>query len=332
MIIVRKYTKQDKVLWDEFIDVAKNSTFLFKRDYMEYHKDRFEDYSLLVLENDNLIAALPAHTINENCIASHLGLSYGGIILRRTETLQKTILIFHEILFYLKSNRISTVTYKSFHKFYNSIASEELSYAKFLAKAELSKRQISSVINLQDKLELSKTRKRYIRRANKIGILIREVTKFDDYWNEILIPNLRTKFDVSPTHTLDEITKLKSIFPSHIRQFNAYLNDKIVAGATIFETPNVVKVQYNSANEEGRITGASDLLYGTLIEDTFKHKHYLDFGTSFDSYGLNNGLLIWKESFGARAFAIDTYEIKTKNHVFLEQSMQIQNVGDLAKQ
>jgi hypothetical protein len=59
-----------------------------------------------------------------------------------------------------------------------------------------------------------------------------------------------------------------------------------------------------------------------LIEKYFKHKNYFDFGTSFDSKGLNLGLLSWKESFGARAFSIDTFEIKTKNFKLLEESLK----------
>ena len=331
MIKVRKYKKEDKKVWDNFIEHSKNSTFLFKRDFMDYHQDRYEDCSLMVFEGNIQIAALPAHEVDENTIASHLGLSYGGIILRKPENLQKTLLIVHQILYFLKSNNIDKIIYKSFHKFYNSIGSEEIDYANFLIKAKLTMRQFASVINLNDKLEMTRTRKRCARRATKMGIVIKEVETFDAFWNDILIPNLKNKYDAQPAHTLAEITKLHDSFPSNIRQFNAYLNGVIVAGATIFESSNVVRIQYNSANEEGRIIGASDLLYSKLIEKYFKHKNYFDFGASFDDKGLNLGLLIWKESFGARAFSIDTYEIETKNYALLKKSIKIQNVGDLIK-
>ena len=72
-------------------------------------------------------------------------------------------------------------------------------------------------------------------------------------------------------------------------------------------------------------------MYSRLIEHYFKHKNFFDFGTSFDSKGLNLGLLIWKESFGARAFSIDTYEIETKNHALLKKHIEIQNLGDLER-
>ncbi|MBD0780021.1 GNAT family N-acetyltransferase [Maribacter sp. ANRC-HE7] len=288
---------------------------------MDYHKDRYEDCSLIVFENNLPIAAFPAHKIDENTIASHFGLSYGGIILRKTEVLHKTLQIVYKILFVLKSSKIEKIIYKSFHKFYNSIGSEEITYAKYLIKAKLTVRQFSSVINLNDKLEMNRTRLRLARRAMKMGVVIKEVDTFDDYWNNILMPNLNCKYSAKPAHTVEEITKLHNSFPKNIHQFNAYLNDTIVAGATLFETANVVRVQYNSANEEGRHSGASDLLYLELIERYFKHKNYFDFGTSFDDNGLNLGLLNWKESFGARAFSIDTFEIETKNYILLEKSI-----------
>ena len=58
---------------------AKNSTFLFHRDFMDYHQDRFDDYSLLIFKKEKLIAVFPANKIDE-ILYSHQGLSYGGLV------------------------------------------------------------------------------------------------------------------------------------------------------------------------------------------------------------------------------------------------------------
>jgi len=47
---VEKYTKIHYQVWNKFVAQAKNATFLFHRDFMEYHQDRFEDFSLLVFD------------------------------------------------------------------------------------------------------------------------------------------------------------------------------------------------------------------------------------------------------------------------------------------
>jgi hypothetical protein len=44
---VKQYQESDYECWNTFVNQAKNATFLFHRDFMEYHKDRFEDYSRL---------------------------------------------------------------------------------------------------------------------------------------------------------------------------------------------------------------------------------------------------------------------------------------------
>ena len=45
MVTIVRYSQISKNLWDQFVDESKNGTFMLKRDYIEYHSDRFEDYS-----------------------------------------------------------------------------------------------------------------------------------------------------------------------------------------------------------------------------------------------------------------------------------------------
>ena len=76
---IRPYQESDYELWNTFVSAAKNATFLFHRDFMEYHKERFEDFSLLVFDKVKLVAVLPANRI-ENKVYSHQGLTYGGLV------------------------------------------------------------------------------------------------------------------------------------------------------------------------------------------------------------------------------------------------------------
>ena len=54
MITILRYEQSYKAVWDQFIDDSKNGTFMLKRDYMEYHADRFMVYSLMFY-NENKI-------------------------------------------------------------------------------------------------------------------------------------------------------------------------------------------------------------------------------------------------------------------------------------
>lgn len=47
--------------WNGFVARSKNGTFLFDRRYMDYHSDRFEDYSLMFYREGRLYALMPAN-------------------------------------------------------------------------------------------------------------------------------------------------------------------------------------------------------------------------------------------------------------------------------
>ena len=47
MFEIIKYTPEYRQQWDAYVAKARNATFLFYRNYMDYHSDRFKDYSLL---------------------------------------------------------------------------------------------------------------------------------------------------------------------------------------------------------------------------------------------------------------------------------------------
>ena len=61
MIEIHRYTAAYHRDWNDFVSESSNGTFLFLREYMEYHADRFTDYSLLVYDGNKLLALLPAN-------------------------------------------------------------------------------------------------------------------------------------------------------------------------------------------------------------------------------------------------------------------------------
>ena len=189
----------------------------------------------------------------------------------------------------------------------------------FLANAKLVRCDSLSVLDLSKNNKIASGRLEGIKKASKFKIYIKEENNLDSFWNEILIPNLQTKFNTKPVHSLDEIQKLKNLFPENIRQFNVYQNEKLVAGTTIFETETVVHAQYISGNESKSENGSVDFLYHYLITDVFKNKRFFDFGTSNEQQGrkLNSGLNFWKESFGASTIVQHFFEIETKNFELL---------------
>lgn len=317
---VEKYSSIRYDLWNEFVANAKNATFLFHRDFMEYHQDRFEDYSLLAFDDSHeLIAVLPANRVGE-ILFSHQGLTYGGIVIHEKTKLSDFISIVKSVFEYLNTQQFQKIIFKEIPTIYNQIPSDELQYLMFLMQGNLVRRDVLSVVDLKTKFSFSRDRKNGIKRGIKNDLVVKEEPNFELFWNEILIPNLEVKHQAKPVHSLEEIQLLFSKFPKNIRQFNVYQNDKIVAGTTIFETDLVAHSQYISGNSDKNELGSLDFLHDYLISSVFKDKKYFDFGISNENQGknINEGLLYWKESFGARAITQDFYEVEIKNHTFLD--------------
>jgi len=97
---------------------AKNATFLFHRNFMEYHDSRFKDHSIIVLDNSKWVAILPANCV-ENKLYSHQGLTYGGLIYNEELKLAAILLYFQAILEYLHVNRIEKLEIKSIPNIYH---------------------------------------------------------------------------------------------------------------------------------------------------------------------------------------------------------------------
>ena len=282
---------------------------------MEYHRDRFEDYSLVVQKDQKMVALLPANRKGAE-VHSHQGLTYGGLLLGKKLKFNETLLIFQAVLQYLHVEGIETLHIKLIPANYHKIPSDELEYLLFISEATLTRVDVSSVIEQAAKLKIQSNRLQGVKKADKQGLKIKEDASFKAFWAKILEPNLKEKHQTKPVHSVEEIEKLAHRFPKNIRQFNVWKGDEIVAGATLFETETVVRVQYISANADKQQLGSLDFLFQYLIENCYADKKFFDFGISNENQGknLNQGLLYWKETFGARSIACKFYEVNTANY------------------
>jgi acetyltransferase-like isoleucine patch superfamily enzyme len=291
---------------------------------MDYHSDRFADHSLMVFNDHELVAVLPANLNANGTLISHEGLTFGGLVVSRSAKMEDVLAYFYVVLRYLSERQISKLLYKQIPGFYNTLPDDEVAYALFLLDARLYRRDCATVVSHADRLPYRKGHKYLIKKAARLGVRIVQETSFQPFWERVLTPQLAARYGVKPVHTLEEITLLASRFPDQIKQFSAYCGDEIVAGTTIYETPTVAHAQYGAVTEKGRQIGAQACLFNSLIVQ-YKEKRFFDFGISNESEGriLNHGLLDWKEGFGARSYAHDFYEIATGNYPKLELVLKI---------
>ncbi len=310
MVNVFRYDDGQKRAWDEFVATAKNGIFLFKRDYMDYHRERFPDASLMFSDTDGRLVALLPATVQGDVLSSHGGLTFGGIVSNGGMKAALMLEIFEAL--YAKSIELGLkqIHYKALPHIYHRLPAEEDLYALYRHNAQLVRRDISSAIVMKDRLLFSKGRKWAIKQALKNGL---EVRRSDGFRSFMAIEEqvLDEKHNSRPVHTAEEIQMLAERFPDNIKLFCAYGNNTMLAGVVVYEGDTVAHAQYIAANDEGKQKGALDLILDYLINDYYRNKDYFDFGISTEDDGryLNTGLIENKQSFGGRAIVHDFYEI-----------------------
>lgn len=313
MIHIARYTADKKAEWDAFVKDSKNGTFLFLRDYMEYHADRFDDYSLMYYKDDKLLSLLPANKRGE-ALWSHQGLTYGGFVLTNKAHIVEIGEMFDETMQFLHEEGIKEWYYKQMPTIYQKQPSEDDSYWLWRNVAEMVECNLMSAINLYSDIHISPSRRNNSNKLKREGWKIVCDTEglVRQFW-AILSDNLRETYNSKPVHTLEEMERLKSLFPKNIICYGIVSPEGNLEGGTlIYISSQVVRTQYISATPYGKKHKALDLLLSHVV-DYYKNEgyRYFDFGTSMadDDVNLNESLIQQKEGFGARGIACRTYKL-----------------------
>ena len=309
MFDIVRYTPEHKAEWNRFVAQSKNGTFLFNRDYMDYHSDRFQDCSLMFYRERRLYALMPANRKGD-VFQSHAGLTYGGLVMDEKTTAALTVTLFRELNEYLRANGFHHVHYKCIPWMYHQMAAEEDLYAMArTCNARLQERDLGTVIIQRNAVRWERVRRRALKRAVEAGLTVERSTDYAGFW-QVLDDNLRTKYNSQPVHTLDEITLLASRFPDNIVLYLAKLGDDILAGMVIYVSAQVARAQYSSATPLGKLLGAIDILYDRIVCNDYRHLPYFEFGTSAmpDTNAINETLVFQKEGFDGRGICFDRYE------------------------
>ena len=171
MIEVRRYNPDDADRWNSFVAESKNGTFILNRRYMDYHADRFTDYSLLFYLDDKLVALLPAN-VQGDILFSHGGLTYGGLVTTDKFKTVDALDVFTYLRKHLLLEGFERVIYKPCPWIYHSLPSEEDLYALFRFGARLAGRDVATVVDLHNMLPMTTLRRRQAKKALDNGVTI----------------------------------------------------------------------------------------------------------------------------------------------------------------
>ncbi len=303
--------------WDSFIDESDNGTIFHKRQFLSYHpRNKFQDASIIFRKNDNLFAVFPAAVIEregKKILSSHSGASYGGFVYKSNLNLKEAFEMVEGLTEYALSLKCSRIQLTIPPIIYQSKYSNYIDFALVKNGFNYLKREVSSVVQLDVEKEklLSTYRseaRTAVKKAVKLGVEIAECERFEEYY-EILKKNLKLRHNVTPTHTLAELIKLKNMFPGKIRLWGAFLGEKLIAGVCNFSANDKVVLAFYISHDEAyqEYRAVNLLFYEIMKRSSDEGFRFLDFGIFTVNMDPNWGLGRFKENFGARGIFRDTF-------------------------
>jgi hypothetical protein len=284
---------------------------MHKRVFIDYHKNRFEDASLVIYNNEKICGVFPAVKY-EDKIVSHPGLAIGGLVYNdrvRGYDLLDILIKVKEYYNYLP------IIYKTTpSEFQRHSVSDDI-WALYNLKAKKISCELSSILNPlttnyeywpDKKDELNKLKNNIVLSAMNLSDL--DLVK--EFWDKVLIPNLN-KYGIKPTHTPEDIQYLYNNFPVFVKGLLArHESGKMLGGLIIFRFNKCYHVQYSVTNSKGRALNALTVLHHYMIETLPSDIHFYSFGKSTEDSGhkLNSNLYYYKNGFGGGSMNYDTYE------------------------
>ncbi|WP_375562594.1 hypothetical protein ACE193_08620 [Bernardetia sp. OM2101] len=284
--------------WDSFIKTNSEGHFFFETDYLFYHKERFEGFSLLIYDKKNeLICVLPAcleskssvdtpttARLYKKTLHSHKGLTFGGFIFKNNLSfLDKRKCVF-ACLDFLKNNNFDSLIIKPLPSYFQEDSIKDESIHRILnddlIESKILRVEANSVIILpQSEVDYQKKthpnystrKKRNLKKAYQYNLRIEKTELSTDFW-QIIEENLKLRHNLSPVHSAAEIQLLHDKFPTNIL-FSLVKNSKneAVACSVSFAYQNTIHLQYMATTKKGKEINALDFLINHLIENHVIH-------------------------------------------------------------
>ncbi|MEE9190409.1 MAG: GNAT family N-acetyltransferase [Candidatus Neomarinimicrobiota bacterium] len=321
--INRFYPDSQTDIWDEIVLKANNGTIFHTRKFLSYHPEgRFQDHSLIFTKKSKPYALFPAAEISVSkgtqLLVSHPGASYGSFVVPADLSFVDSQTLVTMLKSYSSANGFTGIRLTMPPTIYNKRLSNYMDFALLKNGFHYEKREISSILFLEKSVKenLAKFRpshRQAVRKAQRQGVIVEQSENYSDFYT-ILKNNLKIRHGVSPTHTLDELMLLKSLFPEQINLFGAFSNGKMIAGVLNFICNNdVVLAFYISHDEKYQEIRALNLLFYFIFEWAIENRFKVfDFGIFTVREEPNIGLARFKENFGASGMFRDTFLIQWK--------------------
>ncbi len=306
-------------MWDNFVRNSRNGTIFHTRAFLSYHDPKkFTDHSLLFYKDDALIGVLTG-VLEEKTFVSHPGASYGGLVLSPDCGMKETGEMIDALLAHAKEQKLKGITLlRLTPPSVRRKSSDDQEYALYHRGFAVDRFELASSLFLTGKQAetlpdtFSGKCRNALRKAEKSGLTFKESDDFASFW-KILESTLESRHKSKPTHTLEEILRLKKILPKQIRLFSAFKDKEMIGGIVTFTLhEKAIYTLYIAQNYEYQELRSVHLIVTELARVCIKEgKDVLHFGISTEERGtvVNDGLFFFKESFGALSVRRESWSI-----------------------
>lgn len=315
MEIIR-YTPDWKEKWDDFVLNSNNGTMFHLQKFFDYHTPgKFKFDHLIFLHKGNIHAVLPGAIINNTLFESPIGASYGSIVtgdIKFAEAME----IVSALQEYSKANGISELMLTSAPMVYEKYQNQNLDFAMLWQGFKYDLHYISSAIKLDKERDIisrfSPTIRRNVRKSlSNADIRVEINEKYDEFY-PILIEN-KARHNVKPTHSLEDLYRLKELLPDNLKLFMVYYKNKPIAGSLMFvANPTVAICFYNMLiYDYNYLKPIQRVMYEVVKHYTEAGLQYVDIGVSQDTSAENPmtpsmSLIEFKEKFDAKTIMRNT--------------------------
>lgn len=323
---VTGYEERNEEAWDKFVmEESVNGTFLQSRRFLNYHPaGRFQDASYIVWNGKGeIVAVCPACRREDNgeqILYSHMGSTYGGVIIRNGKWYKTHRVI--EIVTCLEEkwqeDGINRVLLKQTPSLLASQDQDLTDYCLYYLGYETN-RELNLYVDLtqysDDILtEFSQGKRTNVHNCEKEGLTYRAVREEEEIQQfYALLAETLQKYDKKPVHTVEE---LQDFISRRLREeceiFGVYKEDQMIAGSMMFyfHQAKAAHTQYLCADARyNRLSPMTYAYYAMLCEMRKRGFEKVSWGIVTEDMGryLNDGLTSSKEAFGSRHAVDRTY-------------------------
>jgi hypothetical protein len=301
-IHIVKYIDSKLELWNEFVKNAVFATIYHSRDFINYHpKDRFEDNSILIYNDETLICVMPCCKKGEKYF-SYTGATYGGPVFLKDYVKLKYMKIIIDKIFEYYDNkiefRIANDIYfeDSIYKLYYLLSQKNKIYLELSWYIKTNDDFIKNILHKRNKNSLIKS----LKNTNIYCKVFEDDIDYENFYR-ILEKNLNINHNSKPTHSLEEFLKIKNILKDKQKLYLVKDKDKILGGVYVIKVTNQCWYTfYISRNIDLDKINMSVMYLMYTISNDAKNENikYVDYGISTEDCGklLNDGLSDFKES------------------------------------